>query len=230
MKLYGLEKLSLVDYDGYVAATVFTGNCNFKCGFCHNSSLVNGVDYLSPIDEEEVFSYLKKRFGILEGVCVSGGEPTLSKGLLPFLEKIKKIGYSIKLDTNGTNPDVVKSAYESGLVDYFAMDIKDDKGNYGEIIGIKGFDTLKVEKTVEYLISCVKDYEFRTTLIKEYHSEENIKKIGQWIEGANKYVFQKFIPNENCIESGLNGIEKEEAEKFLLTISPFVKSVKLRGY
>jgi len=230
MKIYGLEKLSLVDYDGFVSATIFTGGCNFRCGFCHNSPLVDGVNVLPPLDEEEVFSYLKKRYGILEGVCVSGGEPTLNKDLLSFLEKIKKIGYNVKLDTNGTNPDIVKSAYENGLVDYFAIDIKNNKESYGEIIGINGFNTSSVEKTVEYIILNVKDYEFRTTLIKEYHKKENILKIGEWINGAKKYALQKFILSENCISSALHGVEEKEAKEFLAIVSPFVKSAKLRGY
>lgn len=230
MKLYGIEKLSLVDYDGFVSATVFTGACNFNCGFCHNSSLVNGVLDLTPIDLDEVFSYLKKRIGILEGVCVTGGEPTLNKDLPEFLEKIKKIGYKVKLDTNGTNPEMVKTIYENGLADYFAIDIKNDKENYPEIIGVKGFNTEKVEQTVDFLISNVKDFEFRTTLIKEYHKIDNIKRIAEWIKGANKYVFQKFIASPNCITQGLNEVPETEAKEFLSIVSPFVKECKLRGY
>ena len=145
MKILGLEKMSLVDFDGLVSATLFTGGCNFKCGFCHNSPLVSDYKDLPEIPEEEIFNYLNKRLGVLDGVCVSGGEPTLNKDLPEFIEKIKKIGYKIKLDTNGTNPDMVKQLFNDGLVDYFAMDIKNDKNSYASIIGFDKFDTAKVE-------------------------------------------------------------------------------------
>ena len=148
MDIFGLEKLSLVDYDGFVAATVFTGSCNFRCGFCHNSALVLDYKTLPHIDESEILSYLEKRKGILEGLCITGGEPTLNSDLPDFIEKVKKIGYSVKVDTNGTNPEMVKLLAENGLADYFAIDIKNDRENYAEIIGFKTFDTRNVEKTV----------------------------------------------------------------------------------
>ena len=166
MKIHGLEKMSLVDYDGKVSATVFTGNCNFRCGFCHNSALVLSTENLGEIPETEVLEYLKKRKGLLDGVCVSGGEPTLNPDLPKFIEKIKNIGYSVKLDTNGTNPDMVKSLYANGLVDYFAMDIKNDRVNYAKICGFDKFDTAKVEKSVEsYAINTYTD-----TPIAPYHT------------------------------------------------------------
>ena len=149
MQLFGMEKISLVDYDGKVACTVFTGTCNFKCGFCHNSSLVLDTNRLKQISEEEVFSYLKKRKGIVEGVCITGGEPTLQKDLPQFCEKLKNEGLSVKLDTNGTNPQTVKALIDKGLCDYFAIDIKNSKSKYAEIIGLKTFDVSPVEKTVE---------------------------------------------------------------------------------
>ncbi len=230
MNLYGLEKLSLVDYDGHVSATLFTGNCNFRCGFCHNSSLVNDYENLSAYSQDEIFDYLKKRIVLLDGVCITGGEPTLNKDLPTLCEKIKEIGYSIKLDTNGTNPQMVKSLFNDGLIDYCAMDIKNNRASYGEIIGIKNYDTSKVEQTVEFFLSGKVDYEFRTTLIKEYHMEENIKNIGQWIKGAKKYFLQKFRNGENCICQNLNEIEQPTAEKFVEILKEFIPNTTLRGY
>ena len=230
MKIYGLEKLSLVDYDGKVSATIFTAGCNFRCGFCHNSSLVIDYDNISPLSDEEVFDYLLKRFGILEGVCITGGEPTLQQDLPFFCEKLKKIGYSVKVDTNGTNPDMVKSLVENGLADYFAMDIKNNKEDYANIIGFNKFDTVKIEKTVDFFLSNKVDYEFRTTLINEFHKEENIEKIAKWIKGANKYFLQKFKDSENCIQSHLSPVDNLTVLKFLDILKKYIPNTYLRGY
>lgn len=230
MEIYGLEKLSLVDFDGFVAATVFTANCNFRCGFCHNAALVLSGKSLTPIPESEILDYLKKRKGILEGLCITGGEPTLNPDLPEFIGKVKEIGYSVKVDTNGTNPEMVKLLVKEGLADYFAIDIKNDRENYAEIIGFKTFDTLKVEKTVEFLLSGKVGYEFRTTLIAEYHSAENMRRIAEWIKGADKYFLQKFKSGDNCISQNLSPVLKERAEEFAEIVRPFVKSVNLRGY
>ena len=230
MEIFGLEKLSLVDYDGYIASTVFTGSCNFKCGFCHNSPLVIDFKNLPVIPEEEIFAYLKKRAGIIEGVCVSGGEPTLQKDLPFFIEKIKALGYKVKLDTNGTNPEIVKTLNENGLVDYFAMDIKNDREHYASIIGFKEYDTKKVEKSVEYFLSGKADYEFRTTLIKEYHKEENIRLISEWIKGAKKYFLQKFKASESCITLGLNEVTQAVAEQYVTILKQNIPNTNLRGY
>ncbi|MBQ3047327.1 MAG: anaerobic ribonucleoside-triphosphate reductase activating protein [Clostridia bacterium] len=230
MHVCGLEKMSLVDYDGLVCATVFTGGCNFLCGFCHNSPLVMGADKLPAIPEEDILSYLEKRKGVLDGVCVSGGEPTLQKDLPEFIEKIKKIGYKVKLDTNGTRPDLIKSLNENGLVDYFAMDIKNDRKSYGDIIGIDEYDTKKIERSVDYFLSGTADYEFRTTLIAEYHKQENIREIGNWIKGANKYFLQKFKDGENCIKSGLSAVDNQTVLKFKDILSKTIPNTYLRGY
>ena len=230
MKLYGMEKLSLVDYDGHIASTVFTGACNFRCGFCHNSPLVLDVKSLQVISEEEVIDYLKKRKGILDGLCITGGEPTLNSDLPSFCEKVKNIGYNVKIDTNGTNPEMVKYLAENKLADYFAMDIKNDKSNYGEIIGIKNYDTKTVEKTVEFFLTNDYEYEFRTTLIAEYHKKENIEEIGKWIKGAKRYSMQKFKEVNTCISLGLHAVSDEQAKEFLEIIKNYVKESKLRGY
>ncbi len=230
MKIYGIEKMSLVDYDGKVSATLFTGKCNFRCGFCHNSPLVIDVDNLQTLDEQEVLSYLKKRKGILDGVCITGGEPTLESGLPSFIEKIKALGYPVKLDTNGTNPDLVKSLFNDNLIDYVAMDIKNDKDNYAKIIGLKTFNTASVEKTVNFLLSNDFDYEFRTTLIDEYHKKENIENICKWINGAKKYAMQKFKPGDNCIAQGLTQVDDDTAKEFLRLAQNYIPSSFLRGY
>ena len=231
MKIYGLEKLSLVDYDGCVAATVFTGACNFRCPFCHNGALVTDFSTLPEYPMDEFFSYITKRKGILDGVCITGGEPTLHKDLPDFIEKIKKIGYKVKLDTNGTNPEMVKSLSENGLVDYFAMDIKSDKAGYGKAIGIDGFPLKNVEKTVDFFLSGATEYEFRTTLISEYHGKTVIENIGKWIKGAKAYFMQKFKKGDNCLDAGdLSEVPEKTAKEFLSIITPFVQKASLRGY
>ncbi len=230
MEILGLEKMSIVDYDGKVSATIFTGGCNFRCPFCHNSALVLDYKKIETIPEQELLSFLEKRKNLLDGVCITGGEPTLHKDL-PFLcEKIKKLGYAVKLDTNGTNPNMVKELNESGLIDYFAMDIKNNKQDYAGIIGLESFDTSKVEETASYFLSGKADYEFRTTLINEFHKEENIVKIGEWIKGANKYFLQKFKSGDNCISQNLTPVNDETALRYRNILCKVVPKTFLRGY
>lgn len=230
MRILGMEKMSLVDFDGKIAATLFTGGCNFLCPFCHNSPLVLDHKSQPEISEDEILAYLSKRIGLLEGVCVSGGEPTLNKDLPAFIEKIKNIGYKVKLDTNGTNPNMLKSLFRDGLIDYCAMDIKNDRDHYASIIGFEEYDTSKVNESVEFLINSNFDYEFRTTLINEVHGYYNMRAIGKWISGAKKYFLQKFVDSSNCIVQNLSPVSTDKAKEFLEVLTPFIKSVKLRGY
>lgn len=230
MELFGIEKLSLVDYDGKVASTVFTATCNFLCPFCQNSPLVTDAKNLTAIPEEEVLDYFSKRRGVLDGVCITGGEPTLQKDLPEFCKKVKDLGLSVKVDTNGTNPQMVKYLYENGLCDYFAVDIKNAKENYAKIIGFKTFDTKKVEETVNYLMTSGVDYEFRTTLVKEFHTASDMENIGKWIKGAKNYALQKFKDTGSCIESGLNPVDDNTAKEFLEIVKKYVPNAKLRGY
>ncbi len=230
MDFFGLEKLSLVDYDGKVSATVFTGGCNFKCDFCHNSPLVFDINTLNTISQEEVLAYLEKRKGLLEGLCISGGEPTLNKDLPYFCEKVKKLGYSVKLDTNGTNPNMVKLLSKNGLCDYFAMDIKNDKENYAQIIGFNYYDTSQIEKTVDFFLTSDVDYEFRTTIVKEFHNEINIENIGIWLKGAKNYFLQKFKDSESCIKSHLSPVEYKIALIYLDMLKKYIPNTHLRGY
>lgn len=230
MEIFGLEKLSLVDFDGVVSATVFTGSCNFRCGFCHNSPLVLEYKNLQTIKEEEVLSYLEKRKGILEGVCITGGEPTLCADLPLFIEKVKNLGFKVKLDTNGTNLKMIKSLVENGLVDYFAMDIKNDFASYGEIIGIPNYNPTSVIETANFFLSGKPIYEFRTTLIKQFHKIDNIKNIAKEIKGANKYFLQKFKDSGACIQSHLSPLEDKMALTFRDILIETIPNTYLRGY
>ena len=230
MEIFGIEKLSLVDYDGKVAATVFTANCNYRCGFCHNSPLVTDVKSLTPIPNSEILEYLTKRRGVLDGVCISGGEPTLQRDLPAFCEKIKELGLSIKLDTNGTNPDMLKTLVNNGLCDYVAMDIKNAKEHYSNIVGISDYDTNKVEQSVKFLLSDTVEYEFRTTLISQYHTANDMESIGRWIKGAKKYALQKFKDTHSCILSGLTEVNEQIAKQYQATVKNYVPNTILRGY
>lgn len=227
MKISGFQKLSLVDFDGHISATIFVSGCNFACPFCHNAGLVNGSE--PQISESEVLDYLSKRFGLLDGVCISGGEPTLYPDLPKFIAKLKYIGYLVKLDTNGTNPEMVKYLVENKLVDYIAMDIKNSEDNYIKTIG-KDYDFGKIKTTIEYIMNCEIDYEFRTTLVKNLHTLEDIQKIAKLIAGAKKYYLQKFVDSGNCISSGLTEIDKKTATEYLEYLQKFIPSTKLRGY
>ena len=227
-KFVGIEKLSLVDYEGKLACTLFTKGCNFKCVFCHNSSLV--FDYnLNEIDEEGVFDYLKKRKNQLDAVVITGGEPTLMPTLKDKIIKIKHLGYLVKLDTNGTNPDVIKELHEQNLIDYIAMDIKSSLIKYPLITDTK-VDCENIKKSINYIINNFKNYEFRTTLIDEFHDFEDIKQIAKLINGADKLYLQCFIDNGNCIKKGLNKVDIEKILNYKKYLEKYVKKVELRNY
>lgn len=181
------------------------------------------------VSEEEFFAFLEKRSGILDGVCISGGEPLLQADIETFIRKIKEMGYSVKLDTNGTMPDKMIALCEKGLVDYVAMDIKNSKAKYGVTVGIDGFDTTKVEQSVAYLLSGKVDYEFRTTIVAEFHTPQDIVDIGNWISGAKRYFMTPFRDGETVIQSGLHAPESADLEAFSALISPFADEVHLRG-
>lgn len=227
-KFVGIEKLSLVDYEGKLACTLFTKGCNFKCVFCHNSSLVFDYD-LNEIDDEVVFDYLKKRKNQLDAVVITGGEPTLMPTLKDKIIKIKHLGYLVKLDTNGTNPDVIKELHEQNLIDYIAMDIKSSLIKYPLITDTK-VDCENIKKSINYIINNFKDYEFRITLIDEFHDFEDIKQIAKLINGADKLYLQCFIDNGNCIKKGLNKVDIEKVLNYKKYLEKYVKKVELRNY
>ena len=226
MKISGLQKVSLVDYDGQIATTIFTSGCNFACPFCHNSGLVKGTE--PEIPTSEILDYLKKRQNVLTAVCISGGEPTLHKDLPEFISKIKELGYLVKLDTNGTNLPMLKFLVENKLIDYVAMDIKNSFENYSKTIGVE--NKINLKDTIEYLMTCGIDYEFRTTLIKNYHSAQDIQNIAQNISGAKKYFLQKFVDNDNCLMQGLEEIPYATATEYLDICLKQIPNTKLRGY
>ena len=212
-----------------MACTVFTGGCNFRCPFCHNASLVTELNSDEAVDEEKFFSFLKKRQGILDGVCVTGGEPLLNKDLPDFLCKIKDLGYKVKLDTNGSFPDTLKALIKDKLVDFVAMDIKNSKAKYAQTAGIQNLDLSKIEESVDFLRSGAAESEFRTTLVRELHSEKDMEDISEWIEGAERYFIQAFVDSGNLIGSGLSAYTKEESEKLLAVVRRKVPNAELRG-
>ena len=230
MLIKGLQKLTLLDFPEKMACTVFTFGCNFRCPFCHNASLVlsDRADD-TRITEEEFFAFLQKRKGILEGVCVTGGEPTLQPDLLPFLRKIKELGYAVKLDTNGYQPDVLKAAVETGLVDYVAMDIKNSLARYGETVGIPHFDTAPIEESTAYLMEGHIPFEFRTTLVKGLHTPEDLSQIGEWLHGEEAFFLQGFVDSGDLIGEGLGALESGEAALSLAALRIYVPNAQIRG-
>ena len=226
MIIKGIQKLTLLDFPGRVACTVFTAGCNFRCPFCHNASLVvkNGID---AIPEEEIFDFLDKRRGRLSGVCISGGEPTLQPDLIPFIRRIREMGYAIKLDTNGYRPDVVKELIDGGLVDYIAMDIKTSRERYFAVAGVD-IDVAKIEESAALVMQSGIDYEFRTTVVKELHSEADFTNIGNWLSGAKKFFLQGFIDSGDCISEGLHGYDKNELLDLLNVLKVKIPSAKIR--
>ena len=228
MKFYGFQKMTMLDFPGRVACLVFTGGCNFRCPFCHNALLVTQNDNV-VYTEEEILDYLKKRKGLLDGICVSGGEPLLQVGLDDFLKKVKDIGYSVKLDTNGSFPSRLEKLVLSGLVDYVAMDIKNCKEKYPLTCGTESVDLTNVEKSVDFLLKGKVDYEFRTTIVDGLHETQDIVKIGEWICGAKKYFLQNFVDSGNLIESGLKAVSLDKLKDFEKIAKNYVEKTGLRG-
>ena len=227
--IYGLQKLSLLDFPGKTACTVFTGGCNWRCPFCHNASLVTGLDEVETISEDEFFAFLKKRQGILDGVCVSGGEPLLQPDIMPFIEKIRALGYQVKLDTNGSFPERLKETVNRGLVDYVAMDIKNSPDCYSATVGRADADLMSVCESAAFLMSGAVDYEFRTTTVKELHTAENFEKIAAWLKGAKRYFIQSFIDSGDILSGSFTAYSKAELEKFKDILKVNIPNVEIRG-
>ena len=229
MQIYGFNKTTLLDYPEHVAATVFTGGCNFRCPFCHNGGLVLGLNPQDRIEEEEVLSYLRKRRGILEGVCITGGEPTLQQDLREFICKVKDMGYLVKLDTNGYRPQVLWNLLQEELLDYVAMDIKASKANYAVAAGVKELDVSRIEESVGILKSGKVPYEFRTTVVKGIHSIDEFEEIGQFLAGSRAYYLQQYRENENVIVQGYEAFSKSEMERMAQLARKYIDKVALRG-
>ena len=229
MIIYGLQKLSLLDYPGKTACTVFTGGCNFRCPYCHNASLVVGLNEIEPIDYDEFFTFLNKRRKILDGVCITGGEPLLQPDIQDFIREIKRLGYSIKLDTNGTFPDKLKQLIDEKLIDYVAMDIKNSPEKYALTAGVSKLEFPKISSSVELLIANDIDYEFRTTVVRELHSRDDFVSIGNWIKGAKRYYLQSFIDSGDILSGTFSSYNKNELEDIKVLMQTFVKETQIRG-
>jgi pyruvate formate lyase activating enzyme len=230
----GLQKMTLLDFPGKVACTVFLGGCNFRCPFCHNSELFMGK--LEKLMEDEAFfQFLAKRKGLLDGVCVSGGEPTLYKDLPAFLAKIKELGFAVKLDTNGSRPEVVKALVADKLVDYIAMDVKNSPKLYGQTVGVETMPLAPIEETLRFLLEENVDYELRTTLVAQFHDEAAIQDMGVWLASLvpgvkpKKLFLQSFVDRDTVLFAGLTAPEGETTAGFAKILEPFVQQVAVRN-
>ena len=223
----GFQKLTLLDYPGKVACILFTNGCNFRCPFCHNASLVRAQDG-ADISDDEVLEFLKKRQGILEGVCISGGEPLIHNELKDFIREVKKLGYPVKLDTNGSFPQKLRELIGEGLVDYVAMDVKNSFEKYNETTGINA-DIDSVKESIEILINGNIDYEFRTTLVSGFHTPKDMQSIGEMIKGTKKYYLQNFADSGDILCPGLAPLGEEEMELMKKTAEKYVSVTQIRG-
>lgn len=232
MNICGLQKMTLLDYPGKVACTAFLGGCNFRCPFCHNSELLDGTAP-AVMDRDGLLAFLKKRQGLLDGVCITGGEPTLSPDLPELLRDIRALGYAIKLDTNGFRPDVLKALAGEGLLDYVAMDIKNGPAAYAETVGLPGLNLSKIEQSIRFLAEGTVDFEFRTTVVKPLHTTASIEEMGRWLRdltgGGVKLFLQPFVDRDTVPFSGLRRPEDAELGDYVNILSVYVNSVTLRG-
>ena len=230
MNISGLQKLTLLDFPGKLACTIFTTGCNFRCSFCHNASLVIPEAESDHMDEEEVLSFLKKREGVLDGVCITGGEPCLQNDLEVFVKKVRALGFAVKLDTNGSFPEKLSSLLENGLLDYVAMDIKTSRERYLEVCGIQNEKVLEnIQESVEILKNSGVPHEFRSTTAKELQTEEDFKKIGEWLKGEENYFIQQYVNSGDLVGEEKTPYEKDELEHFVRIMKNFVKNVEIRG-
>ena len=229
MKINGFQKLTLLDFPGHTACTIFTGGCNLRCPFCHNALLVTEEDELEEYPEEEILAFLKKRQGILDGVAITGGEPLMQRDIRAFIEKVRALGYAVKLDTNGTFPKQLRELTDAGLLDYVAVDIKNSREKYAETTGMRELNLSGIEETVRLLLQGRVPYEFRTTVVREFHTPEDIQKIGEWIRGAERYVLQHFEDSGNLIGKNMHPVSKEEMMEMQRIVQNYVGSAEVRG-
>ena len=228
MKIHGLQKMTLLDFPGKVACTVFLGGCDMRCPFCHNSELLDmGAD--AVMGDAELLKFLEKRVRLLDGVAFTGGEPLLRNDLPELLKKVRALGYAIKLDTNGNHPEALKKVVEAGLVDYVAMDIKNSPVRYAETVGLPDFDMTAVRESIAFLLSGTVDYEFRTTVVRELHDEKSFEEIGKLICGAKRYYLQKFTDRDSVVFAGLHAPSDDALARYAEVVKPYVVSVELRG-
>ncbi len=228
MNINGLQKLTLLDFPGHTACTVFLAGCDMKCPFCHNSELIDGT---APVemDDQELLAFLKKRTGLLDGVAFTGGEPLLRKELPLLMRDIKSLGYAVKLDTNGQHPEALKPIIEEGLIDYVAMDVKNSPEKYPETSGCETVNLENIKESINILKNSGIDYEFRTTVVNELHDEASFEGIGLLIDGAKRYFLQAFTDRDSVVFSGFTTPSKEQLEKYATIIKKYVKIVEIRG-
>ena len=229
MKICGLQKTTLLDFPGRVAATLFTGGCNFRCPFCHNSGLLSG-DAEAAYSVREILQFLEKRKRILEGVCITGGEPTLQPDLEDFIRDIRSLGLAVKLDTNGYRPDVLKALCQKGLLDYAAMDIKAGRDRYETAAGVCGLDMKRIDESIRFLLEGHLPYELRTTVVRGIHEAEDFRQIGPWIKGCRRYFLQAFKDSGDIIvPQAYDAFSAEEMRAFMELVRPYAEEVSLRG-
>lgn len=228
MRISGLQKLTLLDFPQVMSCIVFTHGCNFRCPFCHNSSLVQG-EYEDGISTEEVLSFLEKRKSLLDGVVITGGEPLIQKGIEGFIKQVKDLGYLVKLDTNGTNPDLLKKLVDAKLVDYVAMDIKNSPEEYFKASGTEMFFE-KIAESKDFLLQGTVPYEFRTTVVKGIHTKEGLIALAKWIKGADKYFLQQYKDSGSILNpEGLSAFNEDEMKEFLSQILVHIPTAKLKN-
>lgn len=230
MVIQSVKKFSLLDYPGKVACTLFTAGCNFRCPYCYNAPLVIDTHKNRDIPLEEIYSYLRKYKGLLDGVCLSGGEPMIQHGIEDFLEHIREMGYAVRLETNGSCPDKLRKIVSERLVSYVAMDIKNSRESYGKTVGIEGYDVGNICRSVEYLLGGVIPYEFSTTVVLELHQRSDFESIGRWIAGAEKYYLQRFVNTGNVIREGMHRYNESIMCQALEIVQKNVPSAQLRGW
>lgn len=228
MLIKGFQKLTLLDFPGRTACTVFTGGCNYRCPFCHNAVLVteNDGEYYT---EEEIFEHLEKRRGIIDGVAVTGGEPLLQKDIESFLYEIKDRGFAVKLDTNGSFPEKLEGILQLGIADYVAMDIKNRPEKYAETVGLEKFDIAPVRRSIDLLMNSGVEYEFRTTVVSDFHTADDIEALAQWIQGAKRYYLQNFVDSGNLIDGTCTGVSPSTMREMLDRARKFIPGAELRG-
>ena len=230
MHIHGYSQLTLLDFPGRIGCTVFTGHCNFRCPFCHNASLVLRASQQPELDPEKVLTHIASRANRLEGVCVTGGEPTLQKDLPEFLRRLKDLGLLVKLDTNGTNPDLLTEVVTTGLVDFVAMDIKAGPDNYGRAAGLADISMDRIFRSAEFLLSGQVDYEFRTTVVEGIHTDTDFRQIGSWLTDARSYYLQQYKDSGDLISpEGLAAPTREQLTHYCDIVRPFIPSVAIHG-
>ncbi len=228
MKLHGIQKMTLLDFPGVVSCTIFLGGCDFRCPFCHNFELIDGT--AQPVmDDSELIEFLKRRKALLDGVAITGGEPLLHNDLPELIRKIRAVGYKVKLDTNGYHPELLKKILDEGIVDYVAMDIKNCEEKYALTCGLEEMDLGKIKTSMSLLMNGNTDYEFRTTVINEFHEAADFEKIGEMIKGAKRYFLQRFTDRDSVPYGNLTAPSFDDMKNYAEIARKYVKNTELRG-